>query len=606
MRKKHACEIGVVEAPAGDGGYHGLGAKGDPDPGGGQHRQIVSAVPYCDRLGGRNPELGRKSQQRVALALAGHDRPLHGTGDLVMQAIEMIGDDAVEAEARRDRLGEHRKSAGNERRCGPAPAHGCYQRTRTRDQPDPTCCLLEQVRVHSLEERHTSFERSRKVNLAIHGAPSDFRNSRSKPERFGKLIEHLILDDRRFKIGDEQPLASPHDRLDENIDRRTGDRRAGQVLGLVRVGPIEHEIAGFPRREPARLAPKAERLGHRCNDINEPPAAASARDQGQNRLHWCRSYSRKRACDKPPVLIIAGPTASGKSVLAVELADIFGGTVINADSMQIYRDLRVLTARPDATAEARAPHRLYGFLDAAERGSAAQWGALALDEIAAATRAGRLPIIVGGTGLYLRALERGLARVPEIPEEIHREAIDLYRLLGRVEFRERLARLDPASAGRLPPGDRQRLVRAYEVVRATGATLKTWQEEPHPASTYRFSTILLMPPRDWLYAACHARFVRMIEAGALAEVASLAARGLDPDLPAMKALGVPELLHHLSSELSLDDATAAGQRRTRQYAKRQMTWFRHQTVADLRLDELLSENLLRRSRRFVAETVLTG
>ncbi|MBV8334839.1 MAG: tRNA (adenosine(37)-N6)-dimethylallyltransferase MiaA, partial [Alphaproteobacteria bacterium] len=190
-------------------------------------------------------------------------------------------------------------------------------------------------------------------------------------------------------------------------------------------------------------------------------------------MHCRRSYSGKRAHHKPPVLIIAGPTASGKSVLALELADRFGGTVINADSMQIYRDLRILTARPDATAEARAPHRLYGFLDPAERGSAAQWRALALEEIAAAMRAGRLPIIVGGTGLYLRALERGLARVPEISKEIHREAIDLYRLLGGVEFRERLARLDPTGAGRLPPGDRQRLVRAYEVVRATGASLGT-------------------------------------------------------------------------------------------------------------------------------------
>jgi tRNA dimethylallyltransferase len=305
------------------------------------------------------------------------------------------------------------------------------------------------------------------------------------------------------------------------------------------------------------------------------------------------------------VLIIAGPTASGKSVLALELADMFGGTVINADSMQIYRDPRILTARPGAIAEARAPHRLYGFLDAGERGSAAQWCALALDEIAAVIRAGRLPIVVGGTGLYLLALERGLARIPKIPEEIRREAIDLYRLLGGVEFRQRLAGLDPAGAGRLPPGDRQRLVRAYEVVRATGTTLATWQQRPRPSSPYRFSTILLMPPREWLYAACETRFVRMIEAGALAEVAALADRRLDPDLPAMKALGVPELLHHLHGELSLEGAVEAGQRRTRQYAKRQMTWFRHQTVADLCLDEPFSQTLLRRSRQFVAECVLT-
>jgi tRNA dimethylallyltransferase len=605
LRKEHACEIGVVEAPAGGAGDRGPGAKSDPDPGGGQHRQIVGAVPHGDRLGGRNTELGRKSQQRVALAFASYDRPLHRTGDLAMQAVKMIGDDAVEAEARRDRLGEHCKSAGDERCCGPAPPHRGYQRTRTRNQPDPTGSFLEHVRVHSLEELHTSFERSGKVNLAIHCLPRDFRNSWSEPERFGKLIQHLILDNRRFKIGDEQPLASAHDRLNENIDRRTDDRRAGQVLSSPRIGRIENEIAGLPRREPERLAAEPERLDDRCNDVRQPPAAARARDQGEHHLHWRRSYSSKRARHKQSVLIIAGPTASGKSVLALELADMFGGTVINADSMQIYRDLRILTARPDASAEARVSHRLYGFLDAAERGSAAQWRALALDEIAAATRAGKLPIIVGGTGLYLRALEKGLAPVPEIPEQIRGEATDLYRLLGGVGFRERLAELDPEGA-RLLPGDRQRLVRAYEVVRATGRPLGAWQSEPSPPAPYRFATILLMPPREWLYAGCEARFVQMIEAGALAEVASLAARGLDPELPAMKALGVPELLQHLRGEMALEVAVTAAQQRTRQYAKRQMTWFRHQMLPELRLEEPFSESLLRRARRFVAESVLTG
>jgi tRNA dimethylallyltransferase len=274
--------------------------------------------------------------------------------------------------------------------------------------------------------------------------------------------------------------------------------------------------------------------------------------------------------------------------------------------MQIYRDLRILTARPDAAAEERAPHRLYGFLDAAERGSAAQWRALALDEIAAATRAGRLPILIGGTGLYLRALEKGLAAVPEIPGEIRREAVELYRRLGGIEFRERLTELDPDGARRLFPGDRQRLVRAWEVVRATGRALGTWQQGPYAASPYRFRMILITPPRAELYAACEARFVRMIEAGALAEVAALAARGLDPDLPAMKALGVPELMRHLRGEMPLEAAVAAAQRATRQYAKRQMTWFRHQTAPDLSLGEPYSQGLLRRSADFVRASVLTG
>jgi tRNA dimethylallyltransferase len=312
-----------------------------------------------------------------------------------------------------------------------------------------------------------------------------------------------------------------------------------------------------------------------------------------------------REC-KASVLVIAGPTASGKSALALALAESLSAIVINADSLQCYRDLRILTARPDVAAERRAPHRLYGFLDASERGSAAQWRVLALQKIAAAIKTGRLPIIVGGTGLYLRALQQGLAPVPDIPEQIREEASGLHRALGGVAFRERLAQLDPVAAQRLFPGDKQRLIRAFEVVRATGAPLDVWQRRQPRAADYRFGTILLMPPRDWLYAACDARFVRMIEAGVLAETAAIAHRGLDPDLPAMKAAGLPELLAHLRGDMLLADAIAAAQQATRRYAKRQMTWFRHQLIPDLVLSEQFSESLLRCSRHFIDAFLLTA
>ncbi|HYZ39675.1 MAG TPA: tRNA (adenosine(37)-N6)-dimethylallyltransferase MiaA, partial [Stellaceae bacterium] len=203
---------------------------------------------------------------------------------------------------------------------------------------------------------------------------------------------------------------------------------------------------------------------------------------------------------------MAGPTASGKSVLALELAETLGGTIINADSQQCYRDLRILTARPNQAAESRVRHRLYGFLDASERGSVAGWTALALDQIEAAIAASRLPILVGGTGLYLRALEKGLASVPDIPREIREEAQELYRTLGGIGFRERLAQLDPSAAQRLPASDKQRLLRAFEVVRATGVPIGTWQQQPVPRPPYRFGAILLAPPRDRLYATCNARF----------------------------------------------------------------------------------------------------
>jgi tRNA dimethylallyltransferase len=306
------------------------------------------------------------------------------------------------------------------------------------------------------------------------------------------------------------------------------------------------------------------------------------------------------------VIIVAGPTASGKSALALGLAEAYGGTIVNADALQVYRDLRILTARPDAAAEARAPHRLYGVLDAAARGSAAHWRGLALAEIAAASSAGRLPILVGGTGLYLRALTRGLAPVPDIPADIRAEAAELHRGLGGELFRERLAALDPEAAARVPPGDRTRLMRAYEVVRATGIPIAAWQKAAIPPSAHRFVTLLVNPPREVLYAACDARFSAMIAAGGIDEARALMTRDLDPGLPAMKAVGLPELMRHLRGDISLPQAVAAAQQATRRYAKRQMTWFRHQLGADLTCDEQYSESFLCSARHFIDRFLLTS
>ena len=279
------------------------------------------------------------------------------------------------------------------------------------------------------------------------------------------------------------------------------------------------------------------------------------------------------------VIVIGGPTASGKSGLAVDIAEAFGGTVINADSMQLYRELDVLTARPGAEDLARAPHRLYGVLPGSERGSAARWRALALAEIDAAQAAGRLPIVVGGTGLYLRALMDGLCDVPTIPEEIRTAARERHAALGGPAFRAELVARDPASE-RLNPGDTTRLVRAWEVLEATGRPLTDWQSAAPdgPPPGLRFQTYVIDPPRPDLYAMCDKRFAVMLERGALEEVCALDALGLDPELPVMKALGVPELRAHLHGDLSLNAATTRAQQSTRHYAKRQVTWFRHQLL----------------------------
>lgn len=281
------------------------------------------------------------------------------------------------------------------------------------------------------------------------------------------------------------------------------------------------------------------------------------------------------------VVIIGGPTASGKSGLALAVAEAFDGTVINADSMQLYADLEVVTARPPAADLVCAPHRLYGVLPASERGSAARWRDLALAEIEVARAAGRLPVVVGGTGLYLRALMQGLSAVPAIPDEVRAAAHAKLTALGGDAFRAALVARDPDSA-KLNAGDTTRLTRAWEVLEATGHPLSHWQSQTAQGAPegLRFTVLLLDPPRADLYALCDRRFRIMMEQNALDEVRQLDTlaqdQGLSPDLPILKALGVPELRRHIHGEIDVEAAIGLAQQSTRRYAKRQVTWFRHQ------------------------------
>ena len=277
-------------------------------------------------------------------------------------------------------------------------------------------------------------------------------------------------------------------------------------------------------------------------------------------------------------MLIAGPTASGKSALALELAQTHDAVIINTDSMQVYRDLRVLTARPTPAEEAGVSHRLYGHVDAAMNFSAGAWLADAADVLAEARAQKRLPIFVGGSGLYFKALTRGLSAVPPIPAEIRESVRARLERAGVEALHAELAQVDPASAERLKPRDRTRIARALEVVEATGRSLTDWHRDGLPPllPPGQFGALFLAPEREDLYARIDARFDAMLQAGALEEVAALAARGLDPLLPAMKAPGVPALIRHLQGEVSLEEAAVIGRADTRHYAKRQFTWFRHQ------------------------------
>jgi tRNA dimethylallyltransferase len=277
------------------------------------------------------------------------------------------------------------------------------------------------------------------------------------------------------------------------------------------------------------------------------------------------------------LIVIGGPTASGKSSLALRLAQGLGGVVVNADSMQLYRDLRVLTARPAPEEEAQVPHRLYGVLDAAEISSAGRWLELARSELEAIWHQDRVAVVVGGTGLYLHALLHGIARIPDIPAEVRAATRALCRRLGAPGLHAELARIDPEMAARLRPGDRQRVMRAHEVAVATGRSLALWQREP-PARIdlpERRLGLALLPPRPALHARVEARLRAMLAAGALEEVRALAARQLPPDLPVMKAVGVGPLLAHLEGRLEREAAIEAALVQTRQFAKRQLTWLRH-------------------------------
>lgn len=311
--------------------------------------------------------------------------------------------------------------------------------------------------------------------------------------------------------------------------------------------------------------------------------------------------------ESPPAIVIAGPTASGKSGMALAIAREFDGVVINADSMQVYDVLRVVTARPSPEDEALAPHKLYGVLSPSVACSAALWKDLAAAAMEEAWAAGKLPVVVGGTGLYLRTLMHGISPIPDIPEAIRAEARERLARLGNAAFHAELAARDPVMAARLDASNSQRLARAWEVLAATGRSLAEWQAEPmEGAVPARYLTYALLPERQPLYESIDRRFRVMMDSGAVDEVRALMDLRLDPALPAMKALGVPEIAAYLAGDIDRDTAIARASTASRNYAKRQLTWFRHQLVTPEALYTQFSESLTPRIFPFIRQFLLTG
>ena len=279
-----------------------------------------------------------------------------------------------------------------------------------------------------------------------------------------------------------------------------------------------------------------------------------------------------------PIIVIGGPTASGKSHLATVIAKKHDGVIINGDSMQIYREIPIISAQPSEKERLDVPHALYGALPASESCSVAKWLKMVFPLIDKAHAESKSPVIVGGTGLYLKSLVYGISPIPDVDPEIRKKIMEQKESLGNQNFHEKLRTVDPVMAERLHPNDSQRMTRAMEVLEQTGVSLADWQKKPliqryNPES---FKTFFVNPPREQLYQQCDARFLAMLENGALDEIRTLDALNLAPSLPSMKALGVPELLQFLHEKSSLDGAIAAAQQSTRNYAKRQVTWFNHQ------------------------------
>lgn len=374
--------------------------------------------------------------------------------------------------------------------------------------------------------------------------------------------------------------------LNRNIEGGAPDGIVRNFLGPAGRQSLEMKVASDARRQHIHAAERRARRFERGAELRDDAiveaSASGIGDECQDVIH-----GGERALK--PAVIIAGPTASGKSGCALAAAEEFGGVVINADAMQLYKEFSILTDRPDAADLARAPHRLYGVLAASDPCSAGRWRELALSEMAA--EAGRLPILVGGTGLYLKALISGLSPVPPIPAAVRAEARALYDRLGKDGFRAEVLRRDSERAE--PPHDKQRLLRVYEVLTATGRPLREWQAMAAGGADapFRYACILFDPPREDLYAAIECRFERMVEAGAVEEVRRVLELRLDPSLPAMKALGLKELAAHVRGEIGLPEAVAKAKQASRNYAKRQVTWFRHQFPAGLRLNAQFSESL---------------
>lgn len=547
--------------------HGGLGVESDAEPGIEQHRQVVGAV--AQRQRGAEGQAARGGGAVQALALAGlvENRLDHPAGEFPLRDFQLVGFLGVEPDGGGDTAGEEAETARHEQAVSAAGFHGLHQRARAGHEGDVGLVGLLQGGFGQVLQQGDAFaQRGLEIELAVHGALGDGRDMGFEPDEPGQLIDAFLLDHGGIHIGDQQAFFTAFGRLENEIERGAGEA-VGQRPALGRVRRARQEdVGGQIRFEPFHAMlhrPWQERLGNRL------------------RIEAGTNYS-KHMGHKNEIAVVMGPTGSGKSALALAVAASRPAVIINADAMQMVDAVPLLTAQPSAAEKTQAEHVLYGVLAPQEPTSVARWLGLVVPVIERAWAEAKLPLLVGGTGMYLKALKEGLAAVPPIPEALRATL----RAMDPVEVRAALEARDPAMAAQLKPGDRQRNLRALEVLEATGRSLADWQGEqatpPLPGAVLH--EFYIEVPKPVLYPRLDARFDAMMAAGALEEVRALLAIDLPPENPITRATGVPELAAYLRGEVGLAEAVSKAKQHTRNYAKRQQTWIRNQLNGALALD----------------------
>ena len=457
-------------------------------------------------------------------------------------------------------------------------AHGAHEFASARRESNALRNhLRDDFGIQSFQQRDALAKSGLKFNLAAHGALGDRRHMLFHANIIGELVDTFLPDHGRIHIGQKKFFAAGRSRLHDHIDGCALQRRAdtlGEVAVVCCALRCEGKVGGNAGCEPIRFRRRRQRAGGSVEQsLIEQRAGGIGNECGDQRHE--RAFG---TVSRISALLIAGPTASGKSALAIRVAQAVGGVVVNADSMQVYGDLRIITARPTLEEEASAPHRLFGHVDGAVNYSVGRFLADVEPVLADIRGQGRLPILTGGTGMYFKALLRGLSDIPAVPEAVRAQVRAESEGLSAPELHARLAARDPQTAARLRPSDPQRILRALEVFEATGQPLASFQAKRGPALLDSASApgIFLAPPREVLKARIDRRFLEMMQTGAVEEVERLAARGLDPALPVMRAHGVPGLIDYLRGNTTLEAAIERGQKDTRAYSKRQFTFVRHQ------------------------------